>query len=129
MKYRKAVNSKMDKMSNFENVLIDAAERFYNSATDRKYGCLDAFLDCEDSNDVENILNEYRNSPNGEENFNNAIDEALTYNDDMWAVIMVYTTPSDILNERVNGLDIYDEFTRDVFDKVVNMFTDNFDKL
>lgn len=42
---------------------------------------------------------------------------------------MVYTTPSDILNERVNGLDIYDEFTRDVFDKVVNMFTDNFDKL
>lgn len=25
-------------MSNFENVLIDAAERFYNSATDRKYG-------------------------------------------------------------------------------------------
>lgn len=116
-------------MSNFKDVLIDAAERFYNSATDRKYGCLDAFLDCEDSNDVEDILNEYRNSPNGEENFNNAIDEAFTYNDDMWAVIMVDTTPLDIFNERISGLDIYDEFTRDVFDKVVNMFTDNFDKL
>lgn len=116
-------------MSNFEDVLIDAAERFYNSATDPNTGCLDALLDCEDEDDVESILGNYHNSLDGKENFDNAIDEALTYNDDMWAVIMVYTTPSDILNERVNGLDIYDEFTRDVFDKVVNMFTDNFDKL
>lgn len=116
-------------MSNFEDVLIDAAERFYDSATDPNMGCLDALLDCEDSDDVEDILTTYRNSSNGEEYFNNAIDEALTYNDDMWAVIMVYTTPSDVLNEQVSGLDIYDEFTRDVFDKVVNMFTDNFDKL
>ena len=115
-------------MVDFYDVLKDAADRFYDSATS-EYGCIDRLVDCEDEDDIEEVLNEYRYEDDGMESLNEAIDCAMTYTDDAWAVIINYTTPSDIFSGEVEGLTIYDEFANEVFDKTKEMINDDLEEL
>ena len=101
----------------------------YSDAIEPNTGCLEDFLDCEDEDDVEEIFNDYRYSDNGEESLNAAADDAMTYTDDMWAIIINYATPSDILNGELEGLEIYDSFANDVFDEAKSMAISNFEKI
>lgn len=116
-------------MADFDGILSNAAERFYDSAIEPNTGCLEEFLDCEDEDDVEDILSDYRYSDNGEESLNYAIDDALMYTDDAWAVIMNYSSPSDVFSGKLEGLEIYDEFANDVFDEAKSMAINNFEEL
>lgn len=116
-------------MVDFDGILSNAAEQFYDSAIEPNTGCLEEFLDCEDEDDVEDILSDYRYSDNGEESLNYAIDDALMYTDDMWTVIMNYSSPSDVFNGKLEGLKIYDEFANDVFDEAKSMAINNFEEI
>lgn len=117
-------------MADFYDVLQDAADRFYdNATTDSEYGCIDRLVDCEDKDDVEDVLNDYRYEDNRSESLNEAIDDALTYTVDAWAVIMNYSDPSDIFNGKIDGLKIYDEFADDVFNKTKEMINDDLEEL
>lgn len=116
-------------MTDFDGILSNAAEQFYDSAIEPNTGCLEEFLDCEDEDDVEDILSDYRYSDNGEESLNYAIDDALMYTNDAWAVIMNYSDPSDIFGGKADGLAIYDEFADDVFDKTKEMIKNDLEEL
>ena len=116
-------------VSDFNGLLANAAERFYDDAIEPNTGCLEDFLDCEDEDDVEEIFNDYRYSDNGEDSLNAAIDDAMIYTDDMWAIIVNYATPSDILNGELEGLEIYDSFANDIFDEAKSMAISNFEKI
>lgn len=116
-------------VSDFDGVLSNAAERFYDDAIEPNTGCLEDFLDYEDEDDVEEIFNDYRYSDNGEESLRDAIDNAMMYTDDVWAIIINYTTPSDVLNGEIDKLEIYDEFADDVFNEARSMAIDNFEEL
>lgn len=116
-------------MADFYEVLKDAADRFYDSVVDDEIGCIDNLLECEDEDDVEEVLDNYRYEDDGMENLNDALDCAMTYNVDAWAVIMNYTDPSDIFNGKADGLEIYDEFSNDVFDKTKEMINDDLEEL
>ncbi len=116
-------------VSDFDGVLSNAAERFYDDAIEPNTSCLEEFLDCEDEDDVEDIFNDYRCSDNGEESLKDAIDDVMMYTDDAWAVIINYTTPSDVFNGEIDELEIYDEFADDVFNEARSMATDNFEEL
>jgi hypothetical protein len=116
-------------VSDFDGVLSNAAERFYDDAIEPNTGCLEKFLDCEDEDDVEEIFNDYRYSDNGEESLKDAIDNAMMYTDDAWAVIINYTTPSDVLNGEIDELEVYDEFADDVFNKTKEMISDDLEEL
>lgn len=63
------------------------------------------------------------------ENLNDALDCAMIYTVDAWAVIMEYTSPTDIFNGKADGLEIYDEFSNDVFEKVKEMINDDLEEL
>lgn len=115
-------------MVDFYDVLKDAADRFYDSATS-EYGCIDRLVDCEDEGDVEEVLDSYRYEDGGLENLDCAIDCAMTYTVDAWAVIMNYTNPSDIFNGKADGLEIYDEFSNDVFEETKEMINDDLEEL
>ena len=78
-------------MADFYEVLKDAADRFYDSVVDDEIGCMNELLECEDEDDVEEVLENYRYEDDGMENLNDALDCAMTYNVDAWAVIMKYT--------------------------------------
>lgn len=119
----------MATISDFDGILSNAAEQFYDSAIEPNTGCLEEFLDCEDEDDVEDIFNDYRYSDNGEDSLNAAVDDAMIYTDDMWAIIVNYATPSDILNGELEGLEIYDSFANDVFDEAKSMAISNFEKI
>lgn len=116
-------------MADFYEVLKDAADRFYDSVVDDEIGCMNELLECEDEDDVEEVLENYRYEDDGMENLNDALDCAMTYNVDAWAVIMKYTSPSDIFNGKADGLEIYDEFSNDVFDKTKEMINDDLEEL
>lgn len=116
-------------ISDFDGLLSNAAERFYDDAIEPNTGCLEDFLDCEDEDDVEEIFNDYRYSDNGEESLNAAVDDAMTYTDDMWAIIVNYATPSDILNGELEGLEICDSFANDIFDEAKSMAISDFEKI
>ena len=116
-------------MADFDGILSNAAEQFYDSAIEPNTGCLEDFLDCEDEDDVEDIFNDYRYSNNGEESLNYAIDDALMYTDDAWEVIMNYSSPSDVFNGKLEGLEICDSFANDVFDEAKSMAISNFEKI
>lgn len=51
------------------------------------------------------------------------------YYSNLWAVIIEYANPTDIINNGFDGLDVYDEFKYDVFKEVKQMVADNFDEL
>ena len=120
----------MATVSDFKNVLQDASQRFYDYATDRDYGCLDELVKCNDGDDVEQVLDDYRNSDEGIENFNSAVDDSMIYYADMWAVIIEYANPVSVFSAEFNGLDtVYYEFEDDVFKKTKNMIVDNLEKL
>ena len=116
-------------MADFYEVLKDAADRFYDSVVDDEIGCIDNLLECEDEDDVEEVLDNYRYEDDGMENLNDALDRAMTYTVDAWAVIMEYTSPTDIFNGKADGLEIYDEFSNDVFDKTKEMINDDLEEL
>lgn len=116
-------------VSDFDGVLSNAAERFYDDAIEPNTGCLEEFLDCEGEDDVEEIFNDYRYSDNGEESLRDAVDNAMMYTDDAWAIIINYTTPSDVLNRELDELEVYDEFADDVFNEARSMAIDNFEEL
>ena len=116
-------------ISDFDGVLANAAERFYDDAIEPNTGCLEDFLDCEDEDDVEEVLENYRYEDDGMENLNDALDCAMTYNVDAWAVIMKYTSSSDIFNGKADGLEIYDAFSDDVFEKTKEMINDDLEEL
>ena len=116
-------------MADFYKVLKDAADRFYDSVVDDEIGCMDKLLECEDEGDVEEVLENYRYEDDGMENLNDALGCAMTYNIDAWAVIMEYTSPTDIFNGKADGLEIYDEFSNDVFDKTKEMINDDLEEL
>ena len=116
-------------ISDFDGLLSNAAERFYDDAIEPNTGCLEDFLDCEDEDDVEEIFNDYRYSDNGEESLNAAVDDAMTYTDDMWAIIVNYATPSDVLNGELEELEICDSFANDIFDEAKSMAISDFEKI
>ena len=116
-------------ISDFDELLSNAAERFYDDAIEPNVGCLEDFLDCEDEDDVEKIFNDYRYSDNGEESLNAAVDDAMTYTDDMWAIIVNYATPSDVLNGELEELEICDSFANDIFDEAKSMAISDFEKI
>lgn len=116
-------------MVDFYDVLKDAADKFYDSVFDDEIGCMNELLDCEDEDDVEEVLNNYRYKDSGMENLNDALDYAMTYTDGAWAVIMNYSSPSDIFNGKADGLEIYDEFSNDVFEKTKEMISDGLEEL
>lgn len=116
-------------MADFYEVLKDAADRFYDSVVDDETGCMNEFLECEDADDVEEVLDNYCYEDDGMENLNDALDCAMTYTVDAWAVIMKYTSPTDIFNGKADGLEIYDEFSNDVFDKTKEMINDDLEEL
>ena len=116
-------------MADFYEVLKDAADRFYDSVVDDEIGCMNELLECEDEDDVEEVLENYRYEDDGMENLNDALDCAMTYNVDAWAVIMKYTSPTDIFNGKADGLEIYDEFSNDVFEKTKEMINDDLEEL
>lgn len=66
-------------MADFYEVLKDAADRFYDSVVDDEIGCMDNLLECEDEDDVEKVLDNYRYEDDGMENLNDALDCAMTY--------------------------------------------------
>lgn len=116
-------------MVDFYDVLKDAADRFYDSVVDDEIGCINELLECEDEDGVEEVLDNYRYEDSGMESLNDSLDCAMTYNVDAWAVIMEYTSPSDIFNGKVDGLEIYDEFSNDVFNKTKEMINDDLEEL
>ena len=116
-------------MADFYEVLKDAANRFYDSVVDDEIGCMNELLECEDEDDVEEVLENYRYEDDGMENLNDALDYAMTYNVDAWAVIMKYTSPSDIFKGKADGLEIYDAFSDDVFEKTKEMINDDLEEL
>ena len=116
-------------MADFYEVLKDAADRFYDSVVDDEIGCMNELLECEDEDDVEEVLENYRYEDDGMENLNDALDCAMTYTVDAWAVIMEYTSPTDIFNGKADGLEIYDEFSNDVFEKTKEMINDDLEEL
>ena len=116
-------------MADFYKVLKDAADRFYDSVVDDEIGCMNELLECEDADDVEEVLENYRYEDSGMENLNDALNCAMTYNVDAWAVIMEYTRPSDIFNGKADGLEKYDTFSNAVFEKTKEMINDDLEEL
>lgn len=116
-------------VSDFREVFNSAVKRFYDSATEPNNEWLKDLLECENEDDAEEVFDNVYYSDELQERLDNALDDVLMYYSNLWAVIIEYTNPTDIINNGFDGLDVYDEFKYDVFKEVKQMVTDNFDEL
>ena len=116
-------------VSDFREVFNSAVKRFYDFATEPNNEWLKDLLECENEDDAEEAFDNACYSDELQECLDNALDDVSMYYSNLWAVIIEYANPTDIINNGFDGLDVYDEFKYDVFKEVKQMVADNFDEL
>lgn len=116
-------------VSDFSEVLEKAVVCYYDLMTDND-NLMKELANCKDESEIDDILFEWRVSDSGCELLDNAADNTMMYYSSMWSVIMTYITdPSDIIQNAVDGLDIYSQFEDDVFDETRKRIHESIDKI
>lgn len=116
-------------VSDFDEVLDNAIGRYFDMMTD-DINLMKELANCKDESEIDDVLSEWRVSDLGYESLDNAADDAMMYYSRMWAVIMTYIIdPSDIFQNAVDGLDVYNQFEDDIFDGAKKRAHENIDKI
>lgn len=120
----------MNKFADFESVFQKASDGFYDRAiNDYNTGCKRKILMCRDRSDVINALDNYRYTNNCIDNLDDAIDGALSHDNDGWAVLAHYANPIDILSGYVDGIKVWGEFKNDIFDEAKHKIVNNLEDI
>lgn len=114
---------------NFDDILHNAAETFYTHITEDRE-LMKQLAKCEGNSAINECLSEYSLSDRGFEMLDDAADSVMLDYSSVWSILMVYVSdPSDILQNKIDGLDIYSQFEDDIVKETKKLVHKNIDKL